>query len=105
LFSIFDFNEIKSLSFIDVEVIALNVCNSAYKILNKNGKVNENEIADWLMSYLPKKERIKITQLYYFCMSNTEILSFSKSMKKILQDESILFPEEISKANNQSLLE
>lgn len=40
LFSIFDFNEIKSLSLIDVEVIILNVCNSVYKILNKNGKVN-----------------------------------------------------------------
>lgn len=42
LFSIFDFNEIKSLSFIDVEVIILNICNSVYKILGKNGKVNEN---------------------------------------------------------------
>jgi hypothetical protein len=55
LFSIFDFNEIKSLSLIDLEVIILNICNSVYKIFNKNGKANENEISDWLGEYLPKK--------------------------------------------------
>jgi hypothetical protein len=41
LFSIFDFNEIKSLSFVDVEVMILCICNSTYKILKKNAKTNE----------------------------------------------------------------
>lgn len=40
LFNMFDFNEIKSLSFIDVEVMILSVCNSVYKIMGKNARTS-----------------------------------------------------------------
>lgn len=78
LFSIFDFNEIKSLSFIDVEVMILSLCNSVYKILGSNARTSENDIAEWLSDYLPHRDRIKITTLYYFCLRNPEIKTFFK---------------------------
>lgn len=40
LFMLFDFNEIKSLSLVDLEYMVLCVCNSTYKILDKNAHAN-----------------------------------------------------------------
>lgn len=37
LFALFDFNEIKSISIVDLEYMLLSVCNFTYKIL---GKIN-----------------------------------------------------------------
>jgi len=46
LFALFDFNEIKSISIVDLEYMLLSVCNFTYKILGKvNTKADELKLA------------------------------------------------------------
>jgi hypothetical protein len=53
LFGLFDFNEIKSISIVDLEYMVLSVCNFTYKVLGKvNTKADELRLADWLVKYL-----------------------------------------------------
>ncbi len=44
----FDFNEIKNVSFVDLEYLTLCICNATFKVLGKNAKASESEIVSWL---------------------------------------------------------
>lgn len=78
----FDFNEIKNVSFVDVEYLTLCICNATFKILGKNAKANENEIVNWLKGNFSEKQRINITKLYAFCVQSQEVKRFFELVTK-----------------------
>lgn len=67
LFDLFDFNELNSLSLVDLEFTFISCCNATYKIYSLNAEVNEEEISKFLNNYFTDESRINISQmLKYF---------------------------------------
>lgn len=68
LFSLFDFNEIKSISIVDLEYMLLSICDFTYKVLGKiNTRTDQLRLADWLSHRLDQRKRVTVTQLYRLC--------------------------------------
>jgi microtubule-associated protein-like 5 len=44
LFDLFDFNELNSLSLVDLEFMLISCCNATFKINGMDDEVNEDEI-------------------------------------------------------------
>lgn len=63
LFDLYDFNELNSLSLIDLEFLFISVANSTYKIFFINATVNEEEISKFLSSHFSLESRINISQM------------------------------------------
>lgn len=79
LFLLFDFNEIKSISIVDLEYMILSICNFTYKLLGKNNtKADELKLAEWLVQFRSPRKRINVTQLYGLCTAAGEIKEFLK---------------------------
>ena len=51
LFDLFDFNELNSLSLVDLEFMLISSCNASYKIYNLNAEVDETETSKFLKHY------------------------------------------------------
>lgn len=63
MFDLFDFNELNSLSLIDVEFI-LNCCiSSTFKIHNISTEVNQEELSKFVSDSFTDDARINISQL------------------------------------------
>lgn len=74
---LFDFNEIKSVSIVDLEYMLLSICDFTYKVLGKiNTKTDQLKLAEWLASYLNPRKRITVTRLYRLCAQAQEIWMF-----------------------------
>lgn len=79
LFELFDFNEIKSISVVDLEYMVLCVLNFTYRLLGRtNSKAEEIHITEWLIKYLSPHKRININTLARFCARSAEIKAFAK---------------------------
>lgn len=63
LFDLFDFNELNSLSLIDLEFMFISCCNATYKIFGSNSEVVEEEISTFLGNFYTEDSRINISQL------------------------------------------
>lgn len=63
LFDLFDFNELNSLSLVDLEFTFISCCNATYKIYSLNAEVNEEEISKFLNNYFTDESRINISQM------------------------------------------
>ena len=51
LFDIFDFNELNSLSIIDLEFLLISGANATFKIFTIDAEINEVEVSDFLKNY------------------------------------------------------
>jgi hypothetical protein len=61
LFDIFDFNELNSLSIIDLEFMMISCCNATFKIYGIDSEVNEEEISDFLSKHFNDDSRVNIS--------------------------------------------
>lgn len=77
LFALFDFNEIKSISIVDLEYMILSILNFTYKVLGKvNTKADELKLVDWIVKFMNPRKRIGINKLYTFCCNSVEVREF-----------------------------
>lgn len=51
LFDLFDFNELNSLSLIDLEFMIISCANATFKILQITAEVNDEEITEFLNNF------------------------------------------------------
>jgi hypothetical protein len=64
LFDLFDFNELNSLSLVDLQFMLLSCINATYKIFGeKADAASEDEIAKFLDKYFNDESRINISQM------------------------------------------
>ena len=61
LFDLFDFNELNSLSLVDLEFMLISCCNATFKILGYKDVINEEEICQFLSTYYNDDSRINIS--------------------------------------------
>jgi microtubule-associated protein-like 5 len=61
LFDLFDFNELNSLSLIDLEFLLVSCANATFKIQAVNAEVNEEEISAFLNNYFAEDTRVNIS--------------------------------------------
>jgi len=83
LFDLFDFNELNSLSLIDLEFLLLSCANATYKILNIQVEVNEEEISEFLNNFFAEDTRVNVSQLLKWCVKTKEIFEFFQYIKKV----------------------
>ena len=77
IFGLFDYNEIKSISIVDLEYMLLSVCNFTYNLLGKtNTKADSLKLIEWLAKYLKSDRRVTVTRLYRLCGQAEELLEF-----------------------------
>jgi microtubule-associated protein-like 5 len=60
LFDLFDFNELNSLSLIDLEFLLLSCANATFKILGVQAEVNEEEISEFLNNFFAEDARVGV---------------------------------------------
>jgi microtubule-associated protein-like 5 len=85
LFDLFDFNELNSLSLIDLEFLLLSCANATYKILKIQFEVNEEEISEFLNNFFAEDSRVNISQLLKWCLKTKEIFEFFTLIKKVVR--------------------
>ena len=68
LFDLFDFNEMNSLSLLDLEFLILSCANASFKLMQVNAEVNEEEISQFLNNYFAEDTRINISQMLKWCV-------------------------------------
>ena len=75
LFDLFDFNELNSLSLVDLEFMLISCCNAIFKILGYRDVINEEEICEFLSNYYNDDSRINISQmLKYILLMNSKVV-------------------------------
>ena len=57
----FDFNELNSLSFNDLDFLLILSCNATFRIFGLNTNVEENEIKEFLDKYFTNESRVNIS--------------------------------------------
>ncbi|CAD8183513.1 unnamed protein product [Paramecium pentaurelia] len=82
LFDLFDFNELNSLSLIDLDFMLLSCANATFKIMQINNEVNEEEISDFLSNFFSDNQRVNISQFLKWCVKTDEIRQFLQLIKK-----------------------
>ena len=92
MFDLYDFNELNSLSFIDLEFMFISVCNSTYKIFLLNASANEEEISKFLNSHFSEDARINISQMlkYFYFFLYFDLLRWSTKIDEIREFFSII---------------
>lgn len=97
LFDMFDFNEVRSISGVDLEYLIVCVCNATLKIYGRNVKVNNTEVIELARRMLwNDKRRVTITRLLKCCISCPEVRRFFEIISRD-------FPEEPETKNSQEL--
>ncbi|EGR29518.1 PH domain protein [Ichthyophthirius multifiliis] len=86
LFDIFDFNELNSLSIIDLEFMMISCCNAAFKMYGVDSEVNEEEISDFLGKHFNDDSRVNISQMLKWCAKVDEINQFMNAIDKQLPE-------------------
>lgn len=76
LFTLYDFNDIRSISPTDLEFMLVQICNSVYRLYRMNSKVNNYEVADIVAHHFDLTKRINITSMLGFCVNSPEVKSF-----------------------------
>jgi len=77
LFDLFDFNEARSLSTVDLEYMLVCISNSALKAYGRNGKVNNSEVAELVRKMAAgDQRRMIITRLLRCCVRTPEVRRF-----------------------------
>lgn len=77
LFEIFDFNELNSLSLIDLEYMIICVANSTYKTLKMPDKeISEADVSQFLGQDFSEDQRINISALLKWCANKPEVSKF-----------------------------
>lgn len=62
LFDIFDFNELSSLSIVDLELMITSCCNATFKMLGiSESEVNEEDITEFLSKNFNDDSRVNIS--------------------------------------------
>lgn len=61
LFDLFDFNELNSLSVIDIEFMIISLVNAVFKICLIEAEINEEEVSDFLGKYFTDDSRTNIS--------------------------------------------
>lgn len=83
LFDIFDFNQLNSLSIIDLEFMMISCCNATFKILGlTESEVNEEDITEFLAKNFNDDSRVNISQMLKWCAKTNEIHDFMVKIKK-----------------------
>lgn len=82
LFDIFDFNELNSLSIIDLEFMLISCANATFKIYQIGKEVNEEEINQFLQNDFSDDLRINISQMLKWCAEKPEITEFMSLIKR-----------------------
>lgn len=99
LFDIFDFNELNSLSIIDLEFMMISCCNATFKIIGLvESEVNEEDITEFLSKHFNDDSRVNISQMLKWCAKTSEIRDYMLKIKK--------FPPEVKatiKTSHQAL--
>ena len=101
LFDLFDFNELNSLSIVDIEFM-LNCCvASTFRICKSMAEVNQDEISKFVNQNLQKENRVNISQLIKFCCNAKEINEYLTIIKRHLPfKEKLSFNEFVLKLEN-----
>lgn len=81
LFDLFDFNEMNSLSLLDLEFLLLSCANAAFKLMQVNAEVNEEEVAAFLNNYFAEEARVNISQMLKWCVKTPEVGQFFTLIK------------------------
>lgn len=76
LFDLFDFNELNSLSVIDIEFMIISLVNAVFKICLIEAEINEEEVSDFLGKYFTDDSRTNISQLLKWTQKVKEIHEF-----------------------------
>lgn len=82
LFDLFDFNELNSLSLIDLDFLLSSCAKATYKILQINAEVNDEELQEFLNNSFAENQRINISQLLKWCVKTDEIRTYFQLIKK-----------------------
>ena len=69
LFDLYDFNELNSLSNIDIEFMIVAAQTACYKIFLIEGEVNEEETEHFVSGYFAQDKRVNVSQFLKWCSS------------------------------------
>ncbi|KRX11109.1 WD40-repeat-containing domain [Pseudocohnilembus persalinus] len=109
LFDIFDFNELNSLSIIDIEFMLISCCNATFKIYSMQSDINEENISEFLRQDFKEDERINISQMIQWCAQKQEIIEFcqlihakppEQSQKQIGQQQQFNYNKPVNQVKN-----
>ena len=67
LFDLYDFNELNSLSNIDIEFMIVAAQTSCYKIFLIEGEVNEQETEIYVSEFFSEDKRVNVSQFLKWC--------------------------------------
>jgi hypothetical protein len=82
LFDLYDFNELNSLSLVDLEFMFISCCNATFKIYSLNSEVDEDDVSHFLNNYFTDESRINISQLLKWCSKINEIREYFNIIRK-----------------------
>ena len=97
LFDIFDFNEINSISLIDLEFMLIQCANSTFMLFQIKGEIDQQDVTDFLTLYFTEDTRINISQMLKWCMQVPEITLFMKTIGQKGPDYKDIFSPDLKK--------
>ncbi len=78
LFDIFDFNELNSLSIIDLEFLLISCANATFKLYEIDAEIEEQDVTEFLQLYFKDDGRVNISQMLKWCTSVAEIARYMR---------------------------
>jgi len=82
LFDIFDFNELGSITPLDIEFMLYSIVVSTFKVYSISSDVNDEELASYVKKEYPDENRINIMQMLKWCSTSQEVNDFFAIIKK-----------------------
>jgi len=83
LFDLFDFNELGSITPLDIEFMLYSIVVSTFKVFSISSEgVNDEEVAQFIQAQFKDDSRVNITQLLKWTSSSQEINDFFAIIKK-----------------------
>jgi len=83
LFDLFDFNELGSITPLDIEFMLYSIVVSTFKVFSISSEgVNDEEVAQFILAQFKDDSRVNITQLLKWTSSSQEINDFFAIIKK-----------------------
>jgi len=82
LFDLFDFNELSSITPLDIEFMLYSIIQSTFKIYSISSEIIDEEIGSYVKSQFSDENRVDISQLLKWCITSQEINEFFAIIRK-----------------------
>ena len=82
MFDLYDFNELNSLSRVDIEFMIIAAQTATLKIYEIKAVTNDEDTEIFLANYFDDENRINISQFLKWCESQDEVQKYCEIIKK-----------------------